>query len=93
MSKWLIFFLYCPRLMWCEEADQLPSQGSLGYYQKTVLERYILDKKMRKEVTKPIRKAEKILKKAEKNNVKLANYDEKVRDPLVAKVKKMKKGC
>ena len=45
---------------------------------------------MRKEVTKPIRKAEKILKKAEKNNVKLANYDEKVRDPMMAKCKKKK---
>lgn len=46
---------------------------------------------MRKEVTKPIRKAEHILKKAEKANVKLANYDEKVRDPEIAKYKKMKK--
>jgi hypothetical protein len=53
-----------------------------------------MDKKMRKEVTKPIRKAEKILKKAEHSNMKLANYDEKVRDPEIAKYKKMKKkGC
>lgn len=52
-----------------------------------------MDKKMRKEVTKPIRKAEKILKKAEKSNQKLANYDEKVRDPIIKKYKKMKKGC
>lgn len=53
-----------------------------------------MDKKMRKQVTKPIRKAEKILKKAEKSNMKLANYDERVRDPLIAKAKKMKKkGC
>lgn len=44
---------------------------------------------MRKEVTKPIRKAEKILKKAEKSNVKLANYDEKVRDPIIDKAEKM----
>jgi len=51
-----------------------------------------MDKKMRKEVTKPIRKAEKILKKAEKSNMKLANYDEKVRDPEIASYKKMKKG-
>ena len=53
-----------------------------------------MDKKMRKEVTQPIRKAEKILKKAEKSNMKLANYDEKVRDPEIASYKKMKKkGC
>ena len=39
---------------------------------------------MRREVTKPIRKAESILKKAEKSNVKLANYDERVRDPMIA---------
>jgi hypothetical protein len=72
-----------------------------------------MDKKMRKLVTKPIRKAEKtlknaekgsdkktvgkaekILKKAEKSNVRLANYDEKVRDPMIDKYKKMKKkGC
>lgn len=53
-----------------------------------------MDRKMRKEVTKPIRKAEKILKKAEKSNVKLANYDEKVRDPEIKKYKQMKKkGC
>ena len=41
---------------------------------------------MRK-VTKKIRKAESVLKKAEKENVKLANYDEKVRDPLIKKAK------
>lgn len=51
-----------------------------------------MDKKMRKEVTKPIRKAESILKKAENSNVKLADYDEKVRDPMIAKCKKKKKG-
>ncbi|HEY5236122.1 MAG TPA: hypothetical protein VIJ14_08090 [Rhabdochlamydiaceae bacterium] len=50
-----------------------------------------MDKKMRSQVTKPIRKAEKILKKAEHSNVKLANYDEKVRDPMIAKYKKLKK--
>jgi hypothetical protein len=49
-----------------------------------------MDRKMRKEVTQPIRKAEKILKKAEKSNMKLANYDERVRDPMIAKCKKMK---
>jgi len=53
-----------------------------------------MDKKMRSKVTKPIRKAEKILKKAEKSNMKLADYDEKVRDPEIKKYKKMKmKGC
>lgn len=51
---------------------------------------------MRKEVTKPIIKAEKILKKAQRNNVRLANYDEKVRDPVIEKAemktgKKLKK--
>jgi hypothetical protein len=52
-----------------------------------------MDKKMRK-VTKDIRKAETTLKKAEKKNVKLANYDEKVRDPEIMAYKKMKaKGC
>jgi len=56
--------------------------------------KYYMDKKMRKLVTKPIRKAEGILKKAEKANVKLANFDEKVRDPEIAKYKKLKmKGC
>lgn len=49
---------------------------------------------MRKMVTKPIRKAEKILKKAEKSNMKLADYDEKVRDPEIKSFEKMKKkGC
>lgn len=64
-----------------------------------------MDKKMRK-VTKKIRHAEKdikegkpkmalkTLKKAEKKNVKLANFDEKVRDPEIKAYKKMKmKGC
>jgi hypothetical protein len=35
--------------------------------------------------------AVKVLKKAEKKNSMLANYDEKVRDPEIAKFKKMKK--
>ncbi len=53
-----------------------------------------MDKKMRSQVSRPIRKAEGILKKAEKSNEKLANYDERVRDPEIAKYKKMKKkGC
>lgn len=42
-------------------------------------------------VTRKIKKAESTLKQAEKENIKLANYDEKVRDPLIKKVKKMKK--
>jgi hypothetical protein len=50
-----------------------------------------MDKKMRKEVGKPLKKAEKLVKKAEKSNAKLANYDEKVRDPEIAAYKKMKK--
>lgn len=43
---------------------------------------------MRKEVGKPLKKAEKLVKKAEKNNSRLANYDEKVRDPIVDASKK-----
>jgi hypothetical protein len=50
-----------------------------------------VDKKMRRQVTKPIRKAEKILKKAEKSNMKLANYDERVRDPEIRKLHKLEK--
>ena len=50
-----------------------------------------MDRKMRKEVTKPIRKAESILKKAEHANMKLADYDERVRDPMIAKFKKLRK--
>jgi hypothetical protein len=49
---------------------------------------------MRK-VTKKIRSAESTLKKAEKENSKLANYDERVRDPMIKKYEtlKKKKGC
>jgi hypothetical protein len=50
-----------------------------------------MDKKMRSQVTKPIRKAEKILKKAERSNMKLANYDERVRDPEIKKLHKLEK--
>lgn len=51
-----------------------------------------MDKKIRK-VTKKIQKAESILKRAEKANVKLADYDEKVRDPQIKKYKQLvKKG-
>lgn len=49
-----------------------------------------MDKKMRKLVGKPLKKAEKLVKKAEKSNAKLADYDEKVRDPIIAKAKKGK---
>lgn len=52
---------------------------SLGVY---------IDKDMRKQVGKPLKRAEVLIKKAEKNNSKLADYDEKVRDPLIAKAKK-----
>jgi hypothetical protein len=46
-----------------------------------------MDRKMRKQVSRPIKKAEGILEKAYKSNQKLANYDEKVRDPIIAKAK------
>ena len=49
-----------------------------------------MDKKMRK-VTKKIRKAESTLKKAEKENMRLADFDERVRDPMIKKCEKMKK--
>ena len=52
--------------------------------------RHKLDKKMRKQVGRPLKKAEALVKKAEKNNAKLADYDEKVRDPIIAKYKKEK---
>jgi len=47
-----------------------------------------MDEKMRKQVGKPLKKAEKLVKRAEKNNAKLADYDEKVRDPIIDKAKK-----
>lgn len=43
---------------------------------------------MRK-VTKKIRSAESSLRKAEKENVRLANYDERVRDPEIKKLHKL----
>ncbi len=48
-----------------------------------------MDKKMRKEVGKPLAKAEKLVKKAEKANAKLADFDEKKRDPIIKKAKEM----
>lgn len=41
-------------------------------------------------VSKTIRKGEKIIDKAVKKNDKLADYDEKVRDPQIAAYKKIK---
>lgn len=50
-----------------------------------------MDKKMKK-VTQKIQKAEKLLKKSEKENMKLTKIDKNVRDPLIDKCKKdMKK--
>jgi len=46
---------------------------------------------MRKQVGKPLKKAEKLVHKAERENSKLANYDEKVRDPQIKKLKKIEK--
>jgi hypothetical protein len=46
---------------------------------------------MRKQVGKPLKKAEKLVHKAERANSKLANYDEKVRDPQIKKLKKIEK--
>lgn len=42
-------------------------------------------------VSKAVRKGEKIIEKATKRNDKLANYDEKVRDPEIKKLHKMEK--
>ena len=49
-----------------------------------------MDKKMKK-VTQKIKKAESTLKKAEKENIRLTNYDKKVRDPMIEKYEHMKK--
>ena len=49
-----------------------------------------MDRKMRK-VTKKIRKAESTLKSAEKENMRLSNYDERVRDPEIKKLHKLEK--
>lgn len=50
-----------------------------------------MDKKMRKQVGIPLRKAESLVKKAEKSNAKLADYDERVRDPQIKKLKAIQK--
>jgi hypothetical protein len=47
---------------------------------------------MRK-VSRQIRKGEKLIESAAKKNDKLADYDEKVRDPIIARAKKMKGRC
>jgi len=47
---------------------------------------------MRKQIGRPLKKAETLVKRAEKANAKLADYDERVRDPMIDKYKKMKKG-
>lgn len=52
-----------------------------------------MDRKMRKQIGRPLKKAEKLVHKAERANSKLANYDEKVRDPMIDKYKKLKKKC
>ena len=44
-----------------------------------------MDKAIRSEIRKPIKAAEKLVKKAEKNTIRLADYDEKVRDPVINK--------
>lgn len=49
-----------------------------------------MDKKMRKQVGKPLHKAEVLIKKARKSNSKLADFDEKSRDPFIDKAKKVK---
>ncbi len=51
-----------------------------------------MDKKMRKQIGRPLKKAETLVKKAEKANSRLADYDERVRDPMIAKYKKMTHG-
>lgn len=50
-----------------------------------------MDEKMRKRVSAPLRKAIGIEKKALKANEKLADYDERVRDPAMKKLKKLEK--
>ncbi len=49
-----------------------------------------MDRKMRK-VSRQIRKGEKIIEKAARKNDQLADYDEKVRDPMISKCKKRMK--
>lgn len=44
-----------------------------------------MDKKMRSEIGVPLKRAGTLVKKAEKNTIRLAAYDEKVRDPVIKK--------
>lgn len=50
-----------------------------------------MDKKMRSQIRKPIREAETKLKRAEKATTKLADYDERIRDPQIKKLHKLEK--
>jgi len=50
-----------------------------------------MDRKMRIQVGRPLKKAESLVKKAEKANTKLADYDERVRDPQIKKLKSLEK--
>jgi hypothetical protein len=49
-----------------------------------------MDKKMRK-VSRELRKGERLIEDATKKNDKLADYDERVRDPEIAELKRLKK--
>lgn len=49
-----------------------------------------MDKKMRA-VSREIKKGERVIDKAVKKNDKLADYDEKVRDPAIKKLHKLEK--
>lgn len=58
------------------------------HFYKDLFTEGCMDKKMRSEVSGPLIKADKLVKKAEKNNERLASYDEKVRDPVIKKAEK-----
>lgn len=62
-------------------------QGLVDYLEKYKPLEITMDKKMRK-VSRLIRKAENISEKAAKKNDKLADFDEKHRDPIIKKAKK-----
>jgi hypothetical protein len=50
-----------------------------------------VDKKMRAQIGKPLKKAISLDKKALKSEMKLADYDERVRDPQIRKLHKLEK--
>jgi len=52
-----------------------------------------MDKKMRSQIGKPLKKAVGLVQRAKTATTKLANYDEHVRDPIIAKYKKMQGKC